>query len=244
MFETPFSPFCRFCLWFFLIILQRGEADAMAVDGGEAYTAGKCGLVPVMVEQYDQGVIRRTETTTHNPVFNFTFSRWPILICLCPQRNAAPLEVINPPVFLFLLVLLNLKVNLLIICPMALWIFFFCASTLAGTASSYYAVAVVKKGSGVTWDNLKGKRSCHTGIGRTAGWNVPMGLIHKQTSDCDFSKWLYASSPKNSGPVVLLPSTEVSTALPPDYRAASFLRLLNSPILVLVKKNKKNNVFL
>ncbi|XP_036938593.1 transferrin-a isoform X3 [Acanthopagrus latus] len=99
--------------------IMRGEADAMAVDGGEAYTAGKCGLVPVMVEQYDQAQ----------------------------------------------------------------------CSTSGGTASSYYAVAVVKKGSGVTWDNLKGKRSCHTGIGRTAGWNVPMGLIHKQTSDCDFSKF-------------------------------------------------------
>lgn len=49
---------------------------------------------------------------------------------------------------------------------------------------------MVKKGSGVTWDNLQGKRSCHTGIGRTAGWNVPMGLIHKSTQDCDFSKWL------------------------------------------------------
>lgn len=47
----------------------------MAVDGGEAYTAGKCGLVPVMVEQYDEGVIHRTETITYNPVFNFTFSR-------------------------------------------------------------------------------------------------------------------------------------------------------------------------
>lgn len=53
-------------------------------------------------------------------------------------------------------------------------------------ASSYFAVAVVKKGSGVTWDTLRGKRSCHTGIGRTAGWNIPMGLIHKSTQDCDF----------------------------------------------------------
>ncbi|MCJ8745323.1 hypothetical protein PDJAM_G00128870 [Pangasius djambal] len=30
------------------------EADAIAVDGGEVYIAGKCGLVPVMVEQYDE----------------------------------------------------------------------------------------------------------------------------------------------------------------------------------------------
>uniref|UniRef100_A0A3Q3XFS7 Serotransferrin n=1 Tax=Mola mola TaxID=94237 RepID=A0A3Q3XFS7_MOLML len=92
--------------------IMRKKADAMAVDGGEVYTAGKCGLVPVMVEQYDE-----------------------------------------------------------------------CA------ASSYFAVAVVKKGRGITWETLRGKRSCHTGIGRTAGWNVPMGLIHKQTGDCDFTKF-------------------------------------------------------
>lgn len=28
----------------------------MAVDGGQVYTAGKCGLVPAMVEQYDEGM--------------------------------------------------------------------------------------------------------------------------------------------------------------------------------------------
>uniref|UniRef100_A0A3B4XGH8 Serotransferrin n=1 Tax=Seriola lalandi dorsalis TaxID=1841481 RepID=A0A3B4XGH8_SERLL len=94
--------------------IMRKEADAMAVDGGQVYTAGKCGLVPVMVEQYDQGQ--------------------------CGNNDA----------------------------------------------SSYYAVAVVKKSSGVTWDTLQGKRSCHTGIGRTAGWNIPMGHIHKRTNDCDF----------------------------------------------------------
>lgn len=62
-------------------------------------------------------------------------------------------------------------------------------SSFVGSASSYYAVAVVKTGSGVTWENLKTKRSCHTGIGRTAGWNIPMGLIYKETNDCDFSKY-------------------------------------------------------
>ncbi|KAK9539233.1 hypothetical protein VZT92_004351 [Zoarces viviparus] len=99
--------------------IMRKEADAMAVDGGQVYTAGKCGLIPVMVEQYG------TE--------------------LCTDA--------------------------------------------AATASSYYAVAVVKKSSGLTWETLKGKRSCHTGIGRTAGWNIPMGQIHKQTGDCDFTKF-------------------------------------------------------
>ncbi|XP_045570550.1 serotransferrin-2-like isoform X2 [Salmo salar] len=98
--------------------IMRKEADAIAVDGGEVYTAGKCGLVPVMVEQYDAD------------------------LCSAP-----------------------------------------------GEASSYYAVAVAKKGSGLTWKTLKGKRSCHTGLGRTAGWNIPMGLIHQETKDCDFTKY-------------------------------------------------------
>ncbi|XP_070974156.1 transferrin-a isoform X1 [Oncorhynchus clarkii lewisi] len=98
--------------------IMRKEADAIAVDGGEVFTAGKCGLVPVMVEQYDA------------------------------VRCSAP-----------------------------------------GEASSYFAVAVAKKGSGVTWNTLQGKRSCHTGLGRTAGWNIPMGLIHKETNNCDFTTY-------------------------------------------------------
>lgn len=39
----------------FLLMLQRSDADAATVDGGQVYTAGKCGLVPAMVEQYDAG---------------------------------------------------------------------------------------------------------------------------------------------------------------------------------------------
>uniref|UniRef100_H3DCQ4 Serotransferrin n=2 Tax=Tetraodon nigroviridis TaxID=99883 RepID=H3DCQ4_TETNG len=88
-------------------MIMRKEADAIAVDGGQVYTAGKCGLVPVIAEQYDDAQ------------------------CSAPSA----------------------------------------------TTSSYYAVAVVKKGAGITWDTLKGKKSCHTGVGRTAGWNIPMGLI-------------------------------------------------------------------
>lgn len=59
---------------------------------------------------------------------------------------------------------------------------------LAGPDSSYYAVAVVKRSSGLTWEGLRGRASCHTGMGRTAGWNIPMGLIHQATNDCDFGE--------------------------------------------------------
>ncbi|KAF7653027.1 hypothetical protein LDENG_00088240 [Lucifuga dentata] len=99
--------------------IMSNDADAMAVDGGQVYTAGKCGLVPALVEQYDAGS---------------------------------------------------------------------CANPSAST-SSYYAVAVVKRSSGLTWDTLRGKRSCHTGIGRTAGWNAPMGQVYKTLKHCNFNEY-------------------------------------------------------
>lgn len=36
------------------VSLQNGEADAMSLDGGHAYIAGQCGLVPVMAENYGE----------------------------------------------------------------------------------------------------------------------------------------------------------------------------------------------
>ncbi|XP_026993075.2 serotransferrin-2-like [Tachysurus fulvidraco] len=110
--------------------IMRKEADAMAVDGGQVYSAGKCGLVVAMVEEYS---------------------------------NESK-----------------------------------CSSGL--DTSSYYAVAVVRKASGVTWETLIGRKSCHTGLGRTAGWNIPMGLLHKDTQECDFTKYFSESCAPGADP--------------------------------------------
>uniref|UniRef100_A0A8C4UGM8 Ovotransferrin n=1 Tax=Falco tinnunculus TaxID=100819 RepID=A0A8C4UGM8_FALTI len=104
-----------------IIKIMKGEADAISLDGGFVYTAGVCGLVPVMGESYEDD-------------------------SQCSKAEGEP--------------------------------------------ASYFAVAVVKKtGSDITWNNLQGKKSCHTAVGRTAGWNIPMGLIHNKTGSCNFDEY-------------------------------------------------------
>uniref|UniRef100_A0A8C2SHP2 Lactotransferrin n=1 Tax=Capra hircus TaxID=9925 RepID=A0A8C2SHP2_CAPHI len=65
----------------------------------------------------------------------------------------------------------------------------------------YLAVAVVKKANeGLTWNSLKGKKSCHTAVDRTAGWNIPMGLIANQTGSCAFDEFFSQSCAPGADP--------------------------------------------
>ncbi|XP_077927800.1 inhibitor of carbonic anhydrase-like isoform X3 [Halichoerus grypus] len=43
--------------------------------------------------------------------------------------------------------------------------------------TSHYAVAVVEKGSDFQLKQLQGKRSCHTGLGWSAGWYIPIQIL-------------------------------------------------------------------
>nr|AKZ20817.1 melanotransferrin 4 [Holothuria glaberrima] len=55
--------------------------------------------------------------------------------------------------------------------------------------ASYWAVAVVRADTSFTINDLKGKKSCHTGIMKTAGWVVPVGYLsengHIEVTNCD-----------------------------------------------------------
>ncbi|XP_033711088.1 inhibitor of carbonic anhydrase-like [Tursiops truncatus] len=117
--------------------IQKGEADAMSLDGGFIYTAGKCGLVPVLAENY------------------------------LSQDGKEQLgsKCVNTPV------------------------------------EGYYVVAVVKKSDAdLTWDSLRGKKSCHTAVGTSAGWNIPMGFIYNQTGSCKFDEFFSQSCAPGSDP--------------------------------------------
>ncbi|XP_035676681.1 uncharacterized protein LOC118415881 [Branchiostoma floridae] len=56
--------------------------------------------------------------------------------------------------------------------------------------ASYWAVAVVRKDNQeINMNNLRGHKSCHTGISKTSGWNVPVGwLIQNKQMQVDNKK--------------------------------------------------------
>lgn len=119
-----------------LVKIIKGEADAITLDGGHVYTAGKCGLVPVLTE--------------------------------IPSEDSAA-----------------------------------CKDPTIGTpVKGYIVVAVVKKrDTEINWTNLRGKKSCHTGVGRTAGWNVPMGILNKQNNlSCNFDQFFKESCAPGAPP--------------------------------------------
>lgn len=56
-----------------------------------------------------------------------------------------------------------------------LWPFFLCS--FSDPQTHHYVVAVVKKGSDFQLNQLQGKKSCHTGLGWSPGWNIPIGIL-------------------------------------------------------------------
>ncbi|XP_060098672.1 ovotransferrin-like [Heteronotia binoei] len=120
-----------------IVKILKNEADAVSLDGGLIFVAGKCGLVPVVRE-----ITRDTD----------------IEAC---RTEGTPVH------------------------------------------GAYVAVAVVKKSDpDITWNTLRGKKSCHTAKGRTAGWVIPMGLIINQTGtsnvDTFFNEGCAPGSPAES----------------------------------------------
>ncbi|XP_046843654.1 serotransferrin-like [Xenia sp. Carnegie-2017] len=41
----------------------------------------------------------------------------------------------------------------------------------------YYGLAVVKKGTTFNFNSLRNQKSCHTGVGKTVGWKIPVGYM-------------------------------------------------------------------
>uniref|UniRef100_A0A8P0TUC3 Lactotransferrin n=2 Tax=Canis lupus familiaris TaxID=9615 RepID=A0A8P0TUC3_CANLF len=117
-----------------IALVLKGKADALSLDGGLIYVAGKCGLVPVLAEN---------------------------------QKSQNPSDVD-------------------------------CVDRLA---EGYLAVAVVRKSDAdLTWNTLRGRKSCHTAVGRTAGWNIPMGLLFNQLGSCKFDEFFSQSCAPGADP--------------------------------------------
>ncbi|XP_003476935.2 lactotransferrin [Cavia porcellus] len=117
-----------------ITLTMKGEADAMSLDGGFIYSAGRCGLVPVLAEN------QRSQEKPGSDCVN------------------------RPP-------------------------------------EGYLAVAAVRTSdTSLTWNSLRGRKSCHTGVDRTAGWVIPMGLILNQTRSCRFDEFFSQSCAPGANP--------------------------------------------
>ena len=59
----------------------------------------------------------------------------------------------------------------------------------------YYGLAVVQKNSTINLSELKGKKSCHTGVGKTVGWKIPVGyLLYKKEMTFTDNQYTSASN--------------------------------------------------
>ena len=57
----------------------------------------------------------------------------------------------------------------------------------------YYGLAVVETGANFSFKELKGKKSCHTGVGKTVGWKIPVGYL-LYNKNMTFTKNQYKSA--------------------------------------------------
>lgn len=67
-------------------------------------------------------------------------------------------------------------------CNMLWVLFLFFILQANDSSNAYYAVVLVKRNpaNAFTISDLRGKKSCHTGLGRNAGWNIPIGILIKR----------------------------------------------------------------
>ncbi|KAL4678228.1 hypothetical protein H8959_020902 [Pygathrix nigripes] len=121
----------------------KGEGDAMSLDAGFIYIAGKYGLVPVLAENYIQ------ENGSDG---------------LCHDKRQRETRFVIEQ---------------------------FRSTCVNFPMEGYYVMAVVKKSDAdVTWNSLRGRKSCHTVVGTSASWNIPMGLIYNQTGSCKCGEYV------------------------------------------------------
>lgn len=144
----------------FFLYTQSKKADAITLDGGYIYTAGKTyGLVPAVGESYTgQSQLYNVSLFLYQWVQHHQCHNAFISVHLCTK-----------------LLYFSGAIHISQCLHTTL-----CFAILGDSdGSSYYAVAVLKRSNNDirTVSDLRGRTSCHTGYGRTAGWNIPLGLL-------------------------------------------------------------------